>query len=166
MNAAFHIETKDCIRVIGYRMKTTNQKGEGKKAIPKYWMHIQTQGLDQALLKLNDGEPYGLLGINIYNSDSSDSRKFDYMIAVASDCDTKEECMEYLIPAMTWAVFPCTKKTIGKTEALAITKWLPKSNYKPMNKGYLTGRMKTQAPDIEYYHADGSVEIWIAVQEK
>ena len=26
--------------------------------------------------------------------------------------------------------------------------------------------MKAGAPDIEYYHADGNVEVWIAVQEK
>ena len=47
----------------------------------------------------------------------------------------------------------------------AITKWLPKSKYRPLNKGYLTGRMKSGAPDIEYYGKDGLVEIWIAVKE-
>ena len=56
-------------------------------------------------------------------------------------------------------------ETIGKTEAMAISKWLPKSNYRPLNKGYLTGRMKSGAPDIEYYGKDGLVEVWIAVRE-
>ena len=88
------------------------------------------------------------------------------MIAVASDHAVQGDLFAYTIPARTWAIFPCTKKTIGKTEAQAITKWLPKSKYKPLNKGYITGRMKAGAPDIEYYHADGNVEVWIAVQEK
>lgn len=67
---------------------------------------------------------------------------------------------------MTWAVFPCTLETIGKTEAMAISKWLPQSNYRPLNKGYITGRMKFGAPDIEHYGKDGFVEVWIAVKEK
>lgn len=46
---------------------------------------------------------------------------------------------------------------------MAISKWLPKSNYRPLNKGYLTGRMKSGAPDIEHYGKDGLVEVWIAV---
>ncbi|MBM6800296.1 AraC family transcriptional regulator, partial [Coprobacillus cateniformis] len=72
----------------------------------------------------------------------------------------------YIVPAMTWAVFPCTIETIGKTEVQAITKWLPKSRYKPLNSGYITGRMKSGAPDIQYYGQDGIVEIWIGVTEK
>jgi len=67
---------------------------------------------------------------------------------------------------MTWAVFPCTLETIGKTEAMAISKWLPKSKSRPLNKGYLTGRMKSGAPDIEHYGKDGLVEVWVAVKEK
>lgn len=166
MDSVFRIEKRDYIRVLGYCITTTNQRGEGKKAIPQHWSMILKEELDKTLLELANHEPDGLFGINIYNIDASDSRKFEYMIGVASDCDIQDHLFEYTIPAMTWAVFPCTKETIGKTEAQAITKWLPKSNYKPLNKGYITGRMKSGAPDIEHYAADGSVEVWIAVQEK
>ena len=71
----------------------------------------------------------------------------------------------YEVPTMTWAIFPCTIDTIGKTEAQVITKWLPKYKYKPLNKGYITGKMKSNAPDIEHYKEDGSVEVWIAIQD-
>lgn len=64
------------------------------------------------------------------------------MIAVSSDCDASAGLAEYTMPALTWAVFPCTLETIGKTEAMAISKWLPRLGYKPLNKGYITGRMK------------------------
>ena len=118
------------------------------------------------MLALAEQKADGLFGINLYNTDLADSRKFEYMIAVPSDEEAPEELTEYTVPAMTWAVFPCTRETIGKTEGQAITKWLPKSKYRPLNKGYITGRMKSKAPDIEYYGKDGYAEVWIAVREK
>ncbi|MCR1869279.1 GyrI-like domain-containing protein [Longicatena caecimuris] len=166
MKTAFHIEEKQSIRVVGYFLETTNQKGEARKAIPAFWSAIQKDHLDKNLLAMAKDSTQGLFGIHIYQSDPYDTRKFTYMIAVASDHAVQGNLFAYTIPARTWAIFPCTKKTIGKTEAQAITKWLPKSKYKPLNKGYITGRMKAGAPDIEYYHADGNVEVWIAVQEK
>lgn len=166
MNCVFHIEKKDSFRVVGYLLKTTNQKGGGRKAIPAHWAGFRSKNLEQPLLALANQEPQGLFGINIYNTDKTDPRKFEYLIAVTSDREAPEGAAEYTVPAMTWAVFPCTMETIGKTEAMAISKWLPKSHYRPLNKGYITGRMKAGAPDVEHYKKDGSVEVWIAVKEK
>lgn len=166
MDLPFRIEKRESFRVIGYRIQTTNQKGEGRKAIPSHWAKIKEEGLEKALLESANQEPYGLLGINIYNTDPADSRKFVYIIAAPSDCAVHDGLSEYTVPARTWAVFPCTQETIGKSEAQAITKWLPKSKYRPLNKGYITGRMKSGAPDIEFYGKDGNVEVWIAVEEK
>lgn len=166
MDKNFHIEKRDSFRVVGYLLQTTNQKGEGRKAIPSHWARLRAENLEKPLLALGNQEPQGLFGINIYNTDEADPRKFEYLIAVSSDCDAPEGLSEYTVPAMTWAVFPCTLETIGKTEAMAISKWLPKSKYRPLNKGYLTGRMKSGAPDIEHYGEDGLVEVWVAVKEK
>ena len=99
-------------------------------------------------------EPFGLFGISVYNTAADDSRKFDHWIAVSSDHAVTGELEEYIVPAATWAVFPCTLDTIGKTEVQAIMKWLPKSDYKPLNSGYITGRMKAKAPDITYKKTD------------
>ena len=41
-----------------------------------------------------------------------------------------------------------------------------KSKYRALNKGYLMGKMKSGAPDIEFYGKDGYAEVWIAVKEK
>lgn len=166
MNLPFRIENRDSFRVVGYLIRTTNQRREGRKTIPLHWSKIKTEKLEKPLLELADRDLRGLLGINIYNTDKEDSRKFEYMIAVSSDVDVPAGATAYTVPAMTWAVFPCTLETIGKTEAQAISKWLPKSKYRPLNRGYITGRMKSGAPDIEYYGADGGVEVWIAVEEK
>lgn len=166
MDTPFKIETRDSFRVVGYLLQTTNQRGEGRKAIPAHWARFKAEKLEQPLLALANQEPQDLFGVNVYNTDEADSRKFEYLIAVASDCDAPSELSEYTVPAMTWAVFPCTLETIGKTEAMAISKWLPKSDYQPLNKGYITGRMKSGAPDIEHYGKDGLVEVWVAVQDK
>lgn len=166
MNLPFRIEQKESFRVVGSLIRTTNKKGEGRKSIPLHWSEFRAKNVEKTLLSLADKELQGLFGINIYNIDKTDSRKFEYMIAVSSDCEVMAQFAEYTVPAMTWAVFPCTLETIGKTEAQAITKWLPKSKYRPLNKGYITGRMKSGAPDIEHYGKDGLVEVWIAVEEK
>lgn len=166
MEHPFRIENRDSFRVLGYRVKTTNQRREGRKAIPLHWAKFREESLEKPLLALGNQEPRGLFGVNIYNTDEADPRKFEYLIAVSSGYDAPDGVAEYIIPAMTWAVFPCTLETIGKTEAMAIMKWLPKSKYRPINKGYITGKMKSGAPDIEHYGNDGLVEVWIAVKER
>lgn len=164
MSAPFRIEKKEAFRVIGYRIKTTNKRREGTKAIPQHWEAMQKSQKDKELLALAKQDH--LLGINIYNTDANDARNFEYLIGVQSDTTLFDDGSEYIVPANVWAIFPCTKETIGKTEAQAITKWLPKAGYKPLNKGYITGRMKSGAPDIECYGSDEQAEVWIAVQER
>ena len=165
MKLPFRIVKRDSFCVVGYRIQTTNKGKEGKKMIPAQWKEFREKGQQAVLLPLMNQEPYGLFGISVYNTDQGDSRKFDHYIAVSSDQEA-EGLDVYTVPAATWAVFSCTVETIGKTEAMAITKWLPKSDYKPLNAGYLTGRMKSGALDIEYYGEGNSVEVWVAVREK
>ena len=165
MEQPFKIVKRNSFQVIGYKISTTNQKREGTKAIPAFWEKFTEQNLTNHLSSLMDKEPAGLLGINVYNVDASDSRKFDYYIAAASKADSQGDMISYTVPAASWAVFPCTMETIAKTEVMAITKWLPKFKYKPLNAGYLTGRMKSGAPDIEYYGKNGDIEVWIAVKD-
>lgn len=69
----FRIENKDSFRVVGYLIKTTNQKGEGRKVIPLHWSKIRENHLESSLLKLADRETDGLFGINIYNTDPGDT---------------------------------------------------------------------------------------------
>lgn len=165
MNLPFRIEKRESFRVAGYVVQTTNKGKAGRKAVPAQWEEFKQKNLQEALMPLMNQEPYGLFGISVYNIDESDSRKFEHYIAVASSAGVQENMKEYIVPAATWAVFPCTMDTIGKTEVEAITKWIPKAGYKPLNAGYITGRMKSGAPDIEYYGEDGYVEVWVAIRE-
>ena len=166
MNLPFRVEERESFRVVGYPVRTTNKGKEGRKAVPEHWETFRKENLRESLMPLMNREPYGLFGISVYNIDEADSRKFEYFIAVTSDAQECAGQKAYTVPAAAWAVFPCTVDTIGKTEAQAITKWLPKSDYKPLNSGYITGRMKSGAPDIECYGKDGTVEVWVAVRKK
>ena len=165
MNQPFRIEKKERFRIIGYVKHTTNQRRKGRKDIPIFWENVTQAKLQDVLLAKMNQEPFGLFGISVYQSDTRDNRKFDYYIGVSSDKDTTEDMQTYEVPAATWAIFPCTLETMGKTQAQAITKWLPKAGYKPLNKGYLSGLMKSGAPDIEFYGKDDTA-VWIAVAEK
>lgn len=166
MNQPFRIEKRESFRVLGNVLKTTNKHHEGRKVIPLQWELFHSHHQDHVLLPLNDQEPFGVFGISVYNVNEKDSREFDHYIAVSSSQPMTDELKEYIVPACTWAVFTCTIETIAKTEVQAITKWLPKSKYKALNSGYITGRMKSGAPDIQYYGKDGLVEVWVAVKEK
>lgn len=166
MAEQFRIEKRESFRVLGYAIETTNKHNEGRKVIPEQWANFERDNLKEVLLPLNNQEPFGVLGISVYNVDKSDARKFDNYIAVASNQTKTDELKEYIVPACTWAVFTCTIETISKTEIDAIVKWLPRSNYKPLNTGYITGKMKSGVPDIQAYGKDGLVEVWVAVKEK
>lgn len=166
MQLPFRVEERKSFRVVGYVIETTNKKKEGRKMVPAQWETFKNDNLSSELMPLMNQEPYGLLGISVYNIDMDDARKFHHYIAVSSNATACDGMDTYVIPEMTWAVFPCTVDTIGKTEAQAITKWLPKSDYRPVNTGYITGRMKSGAPDIEVYGEHGDVEVWVAVKKK
>ena len=160
-----HVVEKESFQVIGYRITTTNQKKAAVNDIPAFWktMELQVHTQLKAMMKK---DAKGVFGINAYNSDSNDSRIFEYYIAVESDQTCPKDMFCYTLPKALWAIFPCTKETLAKTEVMAIMKYIPKAGYKPLNKGYMTGRMKSMAPDIEYYGKGDYVEVWVAVEKK
>lgn len=159
------IEKKESFQIIGFPIHTTNRKKQASKAILEHWKQFHEANFIDQLIPLMDQKDDGILGVNVYNVDKNDAKKLDYYIAVASS-KTANDLVTYQVPECLWAIFPCTTDTIGKTEVMAISKWLPKSQYKPLNSGYITGKMKSQAPDIEYYGQDHYAEVWIAVRKK
>ena len=47
MELPFRIEKKESFRVVGYRLRTTNRKGEGRKAIPLHWAKMKEAGFEK-----------------------------------------------------------------------------------------------------------------------
>lgn len=157
----------ESFKLVGFKKESTNAKRQGMKDCPAFWNEILAAGKQEALLPLIDHEPFGLIGASFYNIDKTDAKKFDYYIAVATTKDTPSDLFEIEVPASTWAVFPCTRKTNGKTQFAIVTKWAPKSKeYELLNKGYMTGKMTSGGPDLEVYGQEDDVEIWVPVRKK
>ncbi len=162
----YRIEKLAAFKIIGYKMHSTNAWMKGMRDCPAFWKKIIKEKKNDVLVPLINRQPLGLIGASVYNVDSNDSRKFDYYIAVSSDAKTSSGLEEYWIPAMTWAVFSCTKKTRGKTQMDIVNKWAPKAEYELLNTGYRTGKMNSAAPDLEVYGRETDVEIWVPVRKK
>lgn len=157
----------ETFKLAGFKKASTNEKQQGMKDCPAFWNEVLSSGKHEVLLPLINHEPYGLIGASFYNVDKMDSKKFDYYIAVATTSDTPDELIEVEVPANTWAVFPCTRATSGKTQFAIVTQWATQATgYELLNTGYATGDMTSSGPDLEVYGHGDEVEIWVPVRKK
>lgn len=166
MSLEFRIEKRDAFRVIGVMKHTTNENNAGMTAVPRFWGEVIQQGKNMEIVALMNQQPFGLMGVNVYNTDTADPKKFDYYIACATDKPVPDGMAEYTVPAATWAVFPCKRTETASVEVRIVTEWQPTSGYELLNSGYDTGEMKSGAPDLEIYDDKDNAEVWIAVREK
>ena len=162
----YRIEKLESFKIVGFKKCTTNANMEGMRDCPDFWKQIIAEGKNENLAKLITSPPYGLIGANVYNIDEKDAKKFDYYIGAATNLPTPKGLEEYIVPAMTWAVFPCTRTTSGETEINIVMKWAPSADYELLNTGYETGDMISAAPDLEVYKMGEDVEIWVPVKTK
>ncbi|GCF93851.1 hypothetical protein NRIC_17420 [Enterococcus florum] len=158
------IEKMDAFRIVGVKLRSTNENMQGMKDIPAFWGEVMSQKKQMQILPLMNAAPMGLLGVSVYNSDANDAKVFDYYIACATTKATPEGMEEYTVPAATWAVFPCKKEEMGHVQMDIFTQWMPTSGYRGLNSGYETGAMNSAAPDIELYTQGDDVEIWVPVE--
>lgn len=161
----YRIEELPTFKIAGYKIQSTNTLMKGMRDCPAFWKKIIKEQKNERLVPLITRKPFGLLGVSVYNIDNKDSKKFDYYIATATDLETPDDLEEYQVSAMTWAVFPCTRKTAGKTQRNIVKKWAPTVDYELLNSGYVSGKMNSAAPDIEVYGAGEDVEIWVPVKK-
>lgn len=159
----YRILKKDSFQVVGIKIETTNEGKQGMKAIKKMWRHIMLHKKErETILSFMNTEPYGLIGMSVYHED--DYNMFDYYIGTSSSL-TPASYESYLVPAGTWAVVPCTRKTLITTQQEIVTQW-SNDQYELCNKGYEEGTIQGIMPDLEVYGKGNDVEIWIALREK
>lgn len=160
----YRIEEKAAFRIVGKKITTTMENGQGFSEIPKFWGETARSGALQTLIPLMDGEPSGMLGVSSSTEALHDENKFDYYIAVTTTKAAPEGFVEYTVPAATWAIFDCTGPMPGAIQELQkriVTEWLPTS-------GYEYG----SAPDIEVYisedgtQPDAKSQVWIPIVKK
>lgn len=120
--------------------------------IPKFWQeHMQSS--DSKLI-------CGMYGVCI----DSDGKDFDYIIADNYDpCkEVPEGCVTRVIPAGTWAIFPCRLETLQTVNTKIWSEWLPSAREYKLAGNY----------NIEAYFCSGSddpkdmrCEIWVPVEK-
>ncbi|MGM0167030.1 hypothetical protein IGI39_002010 [Enterococcus sp. AZ135] len=157
----------ESFKLVGFKQVSTNANRQGMKDCPAFWNAIVSTGKQEKLLPLINHEPFGLIGASFYNVDETDAQKFDYYIAVATTNETPEGVSEVEVPANTWAVFPCTRETSGKTQFAIVSNWAPQSKeYELLNDGYMTEEMTSGGPDLEVYGQGEEIEVWVPVRRK
>lgn len=165
MDMKFRIEKKDAFRVVGVVTHTTYENNACMSEVPRFWGGVIQEGKNIEIGALMNQKPLGLIGINVYNTDAIDPKKFDYYIACATDKPIQDGMTEYIVPAATWAIFPCKRMETASVEIRIVTEWQPTSGYELLNSGYDTGEMRSGAPDLEIYDDKDNAEVWIAVKK-
>lgn len=166
MSLDFRIEKKDAFRVVGVLAHTTTVNNACMTEVPSLWNEVLNKGRGDEIMALMNRPPLGIIGINVYNTDPTDSKKFDYYIACSTDKPVPDGMVEYTVPAATWAVFPCKRTETASVEISIVNEWQPTSGYELLNSGYEAGEMDSGAPDLEVYMDMDNAEVWSAVRKK
>ena len=124
--------------------------------IPKFWdEHFATGGGEKVK---------GMYGVCIDSKESdSNGMEFDYLIADNyNPClELPESCVTRVIPAGTWAIFPCSVKTLQDVNTKIWNEWLPNcKDYKLA--GNYNIEMYTEMFDDP---AKQYCEIWVPVEK-
>lgn len=168
----YRIEKMRAFRAVGFVTQicatslSTMENGVGYTSVAEFFDEVVQSNKQIDILNLMNQTPSGLIGINVYNTDTEDASKFDYYIACSTDKTVPEGMSEYTVPAATWAVFPCKSDEVTQVEIDIVTKWIATSEYDLLNTGYESGFMKSSAPDLEIYKENGMAEVWVAVKQK
>jgi AraC family transcriptional regulator len=148
----FRIEKKGKFRIVGIASPLPGETEENFEIFPRIWHNAVNDGTVQELIAMRDGLPAGLLGVSICD-------EWRYFIGVTSSKETNSKLDEYIVPALTWAVFSGEGHCPGAIRDLErriITDWFPTSGYE-FDSG----------PDIEIYSTPDmenvKFEVWIPI---
>lgn len=156
----YKIVSKEVFRIVGVSKHFKMDIEKNFKEVPKFWGKTIMLGTIPKIVKLNNMEPKGLLGV----STCMNGKDFDYYIAVASDLEVPKRMTEYVVPEGTWAIFECVgamPKAIQDLQKRIVTEWLPTSGYE-----------YADAPDIEVYFEgdqksdDYRCEVWVPIVKR
>lgn len=156
----YKIVKKEAFTVLGAAKTFTYENP--KQEIPEFWMEHYATGKGQHVC--------GMFGVNIDEQMGQDS--FEYLIADIYNPakDIPEGFVTRIIPAFTWAVFPCKgpmPHALQKVNIKIFSEWLPALKDYEFAAGYCiemyddAGKYENGTSDENYY-----CEIWIPVKKK
>ncbi len=156
----YQIVTKDAFKIVGVKEHYLMDLEKNFVNVPKFWRKTAIKGTIPKILRYNNVEPKGLLGV----STCMNGKDFDYYIAAATDMEKPKKFEEYTVPECTWGIFECIgplPNAIQDLQKRIVTEWLPTSGYE-----------YADAPDIEVYFdgnqrsEDYKCEVWIPIMKK
>lgn len=154
----YRIEKKDAFRIVGMAKPMYREVEKNFEVVPLMWQEAATTGLLPRLVSMMNGQPQGVLGV----CGCGDKEDWRYFIAVSTSQEVPEGMEEYMVPALTWAIFPgegICPQAIQELEQRIVTEWLPTSGYEYGN-----------GPDVEVYLSpdpgEAKFEVWIPVVKK
>lgn len=153
---SYHIENKECIRIVGIKTPLTEEIEENMRSVPVFWKNALLENRIPEICQLSNGKPEGILGVSVYNNPED----IYYYIAVPSKEEVPDGMAEYVIPETTWVVFEDTgpfKESVQNIFRRFFTEFLPFSGYQ-----------YAQLPDVEVYPANrekGPSEVWFAIRK-
>lgn len=156
----YRLTKKDSFVVMGTKRQFSYD--EAKTAIPEYWKEHFEKG--------NGKYVCGMFGVNM--DASMDGSEFDYMIADVYNptMDVPAGFATEIIPAFTWAVFPCKgamPASLQDVNNKIFSEWLPAMKEYEFAAGYCIEmyddpkKFPKGTADENYY-----AEIWIPVKKK
>lgn len=113
----YRIVEKAQFTVMGVSRKFNSETSY--QEIPKFWEeHFRNGGGEKVK---------GMFGVCIDSRDNGSAMEFDYLIADVYDpcAEIPEGCVTRVIPAGTWAIFPCSVKTLQDVNTKIWSEWLP-----------------------------------------
>lgn len=147
----YRIVEKAQFTVMGVSRKFSSETSY--QEIPKFWEeHFRNGGGEKVK---------GMFGVCMDSRDNGSAMEFDYLIADVYDpcAEIPGGCVTRVIPAGTWAVFPCSVKTLQDVNTKIWSEWLPNcKDYKLA--GNYNIEMYTEMCDDP---AKQYCEIWIPV---
>ncbi len=156
----YRIEQKEAFRIVGVKEHLDMKVEESMARVPQFWAETFQNGMFEVVCRLANGDSCGVLGV----STCMNGKYFDYYIACESDAPAPAGTEEYLVPAATWAIFPCEgpmPQAIQELQKRIVSEWLPTSGYE-----------YADAPDIEVYPEGDTKslnyrsEVWLPVVQK
>jgi AraC family transcriptional regulator len=156
----YRIMKKESFTVMG--VSRTFKYEDAKELIPGFWTELHQSENEKIVC--------GMYGVCI--DESTESDEFEYLIADNYDpsADIKQGCVTRIIPAHTWAVFPCKgamPQSLQDRNKEIFSEWLPNCRDYEIAAGY---NIELYSDPAEYpmgtqdknYHS----EIWIPVKGK
>ncbi|CAM3983573.1 AraC family transcriptional regulator [Mesobacillus zeae] len=147
--------------VVGVKREFSLVNEENMLGIPKMWEEVNGGGTSDLLVRFNNGQVKGLLGVCVDKSNDQ-SKTMEYWIAAAHEGETPENLLKLDIPASKWAIFEVhgpMPTAMTKMWKQIFTEWFPSSGYEPAGTPELELYTGSNVSASDYYS-----EIWIPVK--